>query len=323
MTAGKQQFVRRASRGRRVLRRIELFLWVIGCLALGYSGHAYFSAGFYQLYESWRFDRMIQSGARPGSVGDARPGGPGPSGNHAPSPSDRPAPDAGSLIGRIEIPRLGLSAMVRHGDDAGTLTKAVGHLPRTSLPGQPGNVVLAGHRDTFYRKLRDIRKDDTITFTTLNGKFHYTVESMDVVDPDYTQALKSSPYPTLTLVTCYPFTYIGNAPRRFVVRAREVGTEPTLAAESSELVAADSTPVPQVASRRRRAQSRASIRQQPAPADVLSDQSSLSFTDLAFSFDSSSQAQKGSTPLRRLGSFLNRAGKKILFRDGRPSPPGS
>ncbi len=322
MTAGKPQFERRASRGRRVLRRIEVFLWVIGWLALGYCGHAYFSAGFYQLYESWRFDRMIESGARPGPAAEARPGG-GPSGNQAPSPSDRPAPEAGSLIGRLEIPRLGLSAMVRHGDDVGTLTKAVGHLPRTSLPGQPGNVVLAGHRDTFFRKLRDIRKDDTITLTTLNGKFHYTVETMDVVDPDYTQALKPSPYPTLTLVTCYPFTYIGNAPRRFVVRAREVGTEPTLAAESKELSAVDSAPVPRVTSRRKRAQSRASIRQQPAQTEVLSDQSSLSFSDLAFSFDSSPKEQKSSTPLRRLGSFFNRAGKKILFRDGRSSPPGS
>jgi len=323
MTAGKPQSDRRASRGRRVLRRIELCLWVIGWVALGYCGHAYFSAGFCQLYESWRFDRMIQSGARPGPVGDARPGGGGPSGNHAPSPSERPAPDAGSLIGRIEIPRLGLSAMVRHGDDAGTLTKAVGHLPRTSLPGQPGNVVLAGHRDTFFRKLRDIRKDDTITFTTLNGKFHYAVESIAVVDPDYTQALQPSPYPTLTLVTCYPFTYIGNAPRRFIVRAREVGSEPTLAAESSELAAADSAPVPRVASQRKRAPSRASLRQQPAQADLLSDQPSLSFTDLAFSFDSSSQAQKSSTPLRRLGSFFNKAGKKILFRDRRSNPPES
>lgn len=335
MTAEKPRNGQRASRGLRALRRIELCLWMIGCLALGYWGHAFFSASLYQLYESWRFDRIIQSGARPGPAADAPPSGARPPGSPPPTPADRPAPEAGSIIGRIQIPRIGLSAMVRQGDDAATLTKAVGHLPRTSLPGQPGNVVLAGHRDTFFRKLRDIRKQDTISLTTFNGEFHYAVESMEVVDPDYTQALEPSPYRTLTLVTCYPFTYIGHAPRRFVVRAREANAAPTLAAESSEPVAADSAVVRRVSSRRQRVSLAVSFHQPPAPPDAAGDQpSSATFKDLA-SFDSSpswdsspkaqndssARAQKSPTSLRRLGLFFTRAGKKLLFREHRPSPP--
>jgi sortase A len=125
----------------------------------------------------------------------------------------------GSTIGRIEIPRLGVTAIVRAGSDARTLQLAVGHIPGTAYPGEPGNVGLAGHRDTFFRQLRDIRPDDVIEMVTSEGRFTYRVQRTDVVQPSDVWVLDPTREPSLTLVTCYPFSYIGTAPERFIVRA--------------------------------------------------------------------------------------------------------
>jgi sortase A len=133
------------------------------------------------------------------------------------SPVSRPA--TGAVVGRIEIPRIGVSAMIREGDDEGTLRHAVGHIPDTALPGEHGNAGLAGHRDTFFRALKNARNGDRIEVTTERGPLEYTVRSTKVVDPDDVSVLNPTPDQTLTLVTCYPFYYIGAAPRRFIVRA--------------------------------------------------------------------------------------------------------
>ena len=109
------------------------------------------------------------------------------------------------LIGRIEIPRLLLSAVVVEGIGRTTLRRAVGHIPGTALPGQPGNVGLAGHRDTFFRPLKDLRIKDEIQFSTLSGDFKYEVESLRIVEPDNVGVLAPSGENVLTLVTCYPF----------------------------------------------------------------------------------------------------------------------
>jgi sortase A len=124
-----------------------------------------------------------------------------------------------ALVGRIQIPRIGLSAMIVEGDDARTLRRAVGHIPGTALPDEPGNVVLAGHRDTFFRPLQNARKNDEIVLTTADGIYRYRIGSIRVVGPNDTRVLRSSDEPILTLVTCYPFSYIGAAPQRFVVQA--------------------------------------------------------------------------------------------------------
>jgi sortase A len=123
------------------------------------------------------------------------------------------------LVGRIDIPRLGLTAMVMEGDDTATLRRALGHIPGTALPGRPGNVGIAGHRDTLFRPLRNIRPEDTITVTTLKGCYRYRVSRTEVVGPDDVRVLDPSKEQALTLVTCFPFDYIGPAPKRFVVRA--------------------------------------------------------------------------------------------------------
>jgi sortase A len=125
----------------------------------------------------------------------------------------------GAVVARVEIPRIGVSAIVREGDDVKTLRRAVGHIPGTALPGDAGNTGLAGHRDTFFRGLRDIKTGDQIMLTTPGGNARYRVRSTRVVDPSETSVLAPSAGSTLTLVTCYPFNYIGAAPKRFIVRA--------------------------------------------------------------------------------------------------------
>lgn len=122
-------------------------------------------------------------------------------------------------MGRIEIPRLGVSAIVREGDDISTLRRSVGHIPDTVLPGESGNSGFAGHRDTFFRGLRDARAGDRITVTTADATLNYVIRNTRVVEPDDVSVLNPTPGQTLTLVTCYPFSYIGAAPKRFIVRA--------------------------------------------------------------------------------------------------------
>ena len=95
----------------------------------------------------------------------------------------------------------------------------MGYIPGTALPGEAGNVGLAGHRDTFFRQLRDIRPDDEIRVATPDGIFSYRVERTLIVNPTDVWVLDPTSTATLTLVTCYPFTYIGSAPQRFIVRA--------------------------------------------------------------------------------------------------------
>jgi len=131
----------------------------------------------------------------------------------------------GMLIGRLRIPRLNLAVMVREGASESTLRRAVGHIPGTGLPGQPGNVGLAGHRDTFFRPLQNIRKDDTVDLDTGHGTVRYVVTATQIVSPRDVTVLKASGGKTLTLVTCYPFYYVGSAPKRFIVRAAEVPSE--------------------------------------------------------------------------------------------------
>ena len=125
-------------------------------------------------------------------------------------------------MGRIEITRIGLTAMVREGIDEQTLRRAAGHIPGTALPGQHGNVAFAGHRDTFFRPLRNIRRDDEITVTTSEGSDRYRVNSTRVVEPEDIYVLDDSGEDVLTLVTCYPFYFVGSAPKRFIVRAQRV-----------------------------------------------------------------------------------------------------
>jgi sortase A len=128
----------------------------------------------------------------------------------------------GMPLGRLEIPRLGLSVMMLEGASDSTLEVAAGHIPETALPGRFGNMGVAAHRDTFFRPLKDIQVGDVIQLTTYDGVFDYQVEWTRIVKPTAVEVLDPSDTPSLTLVTCYPFYYVGSAADRFIVRARQL-----------------------------------------------------------------------------------------------------
>jgi sortase A len=193
----------------RILRWSRDVFLVVGLLALGYSGFVLLDTKLYQAYQARRFQQELSSVRLAiASTGGVR---------------DLPvAPVPGGVLGRIEIARIGLAAMILEGIDGRTLRRAVGHIPGTPLPGQQGNVAIAGHRDTFFRPLRNVQHDDEITLTTLDGTYRYLVDSAQMVAPEDTQVLDNSSDTILTLVTCYPFYFVGPAPKRFIVRAHKV-----------------------------------------------------------------------------------------------------
>src|SRR5688500_14334753 len=134
------------------------------------------------------------------------------------------------LVGRLEIPRLGVSAMVTEGITEQALGRGIGHVPNTELPGEGGHVGLASHRDTYFRRLNAIAKGDRVRLRTPDGVFSYEVEWARVVDPDRIDLLEDTERPALTLVTCYPFNWVGSAPKRFVVRCRPIAKPAVLGA---------------------------------------------------------------------------------------------
>jgi sortase A len=138
--------------------------------------------------------------------------------------NDSAALPTGSLIGSLDIPRLRLSAVIAEGDDDATLKVAIGHLPDTPLPWHEGNSALAGHRDTFFRPLQHVRVGDELRVSTVRGDFRYQVRDTMVVGPNDVWVLDPTDRPTLTLITCYPFSHVGQAPRRFIVRAERTTT---------------------------------------------------------------------------------------------------
>lgn len=181
-------------------RRAEIGLFVLGVSLLGGALATVVNSRLYQARQGRAFS----------SIPPVVPG-----------PAARPSSGADPLVlGRIEIPRIGVSAMVREGDDDATLAVAVGHIPGTARPGERGNMALAGHRDSFFRALQGIRRHDSVRFVTAGSRYEYLVESTEIVGPEETRVLDPTGEAVLTLVTCYPFAWVGHAPKRFIVRAR-------------------------------------------------------------------------------------------------------
>lgn len=207
-------------RTRSFLRWSGHFFSLIGILALGYVGFVLGYSRLYQANLNRRFEQELKIARPPSGSGETLPSSPLPP---TLSEADRARVESaaleGSPLGRIEIGTIGLSAMILEGTDTKTLRRAVGHITHTAPPGQQGNVAIAGHRDTFFRGLRNIQKDDEITLTTLNGTYRYRVDSTQVVEPEDIWVLNHSEDAILTLVTCYPFYFVGPAPQRFIVRA--------------------------------------------------------------------------------------------------------
>jgi sortase A len=145
----------------------------------------------------------------------------------APPAEATPTPDTlpvGVPIGTLEITRVGLSGVVVEGDSDAVLDRAIGHLPDTPLPWKAGNSALAAHRDTIFRPLRGVRLGDVLRLRTPHGDFDYRVSETLIVKPDALWVLDPTPVTTLTLISCWPFDYIGHAPERFIVRAERIPT---------------------------------------------------------------------------------------------------
>ena len=203
-------------------RWVEKALLVAGLAAVDVWLLSNAENAIYQAWQSRRFDQEVHSPAP--AVPPLSPASPSP----AVSSPARPATPDDAILGRLTIPRLHLRAMVRQGVGEGTLRVALGHIPTTALPGEAGNVGIAGHRDTLFRPLRLIRKNDLIEFETRSGKYTYRVQSARIVGPRDVDVLEPKSSPELTLVTCYPFYYVGSAPERFVVEARQEPAEQAL-----------------------------------------------------------------------------------------------
>jgi sortase A len=129
-------------------------------------------------------------------------------------------PKLGEPVARLSIPRLGTDLYVFEGTDDKDLRLGPGHMPGTVMPGAKGNCVIAGHRDTHFRVLKDIRDGDEIVLETAGGRFVYTVDNTAIVRPTNTGSLQPTRSGVLHLITCYPFYYLGNAPKRFIVTAK-------------------------------------------------------------------------------------------------------
>ncbi len=190
-----------AKRSQRFVRWTQRILTLTGVLALAYVAVTLFTARLFQNTASHILEEQIHAEELHPFVGTRNP------------------VKEGSVLGRIEIPRLALSVVVLQGTTSQTLRLGAGHIDGTALPGESGNIGIAGHRDTFFRGLKDIRSDDEILLQTAAGTAIYVVDWIQITQPSDGAIVFPASTSALTLVTCYPFYYIGAAPERFVVHA--------------------------------------------------------------------------------------------------------
>jgi len=182
------------------MRWLQRTLFAVAAVALAYCAFVVTDTWIFQIQQRRQFESLLTDRAL----------------------AVAPAAAVSGAIGLLDIPRLGLSVMVVEGAGTTALRRAAGHIPGTALPGQPGNVGISAHRDTFFRPLRNIRQNDVITVSTLLGEYHYRVVSTRIVSPTDVEVLDPTATEVLTLVTCYPFYFVGSAPDRFIVRAERV-----------------------------------------------------------------------------------------------------
>ena len=191
-----------ALRGQVFLRWTQRFFFLIGLLAISYVALSLLNARFYQEVANHTLDQQIHAEEEHGA---------------SLSPI---AANQGDIMGRIEIPRLGMKIAILEGTTPRALRLGVGHIEGTAAPGEAGNIGIAGHRDTYFRALKDIRTSDEIQIQTAAGVSRYEVDWVRIVEPDDVGVLAPSAASGITLVTCYPFHFLGTAPQRFVVHAR-------------------------------------------------------------------------------------------------------
>jgi len=192
---------RSATRGCVFLRCMRGLLFITGAIAISYVALTLIHAKLYQKAADITLDKQISAQQQ-----------------HRVTLHSEDARQ-GDVLGRIEIPRLGVKIAILEGTSARTLRLGVGHIKGTALPGEQGNSGIAGHRDTFFRSLKGIRTKDEIRIQSAAGNARYQVDWVRVVAPDDTGVLGSADENSITLITCYPFDLIGAAPERFAVHA--------------------------------------------------------------------------------------------------------
>jgi sortase A len=206
------------------MRRVERLLLAIAAMSLAWYATVHIEASREQAALSEELDRSRATLASPppAAAPSAKPIARSYRNAAPPRVAKHASAAPADLLTRIEIPRLRLSTIAREGIDLRTLRASAGHVPGSALPGETGNAAFAAHRDTFFRPLKHVREGDEIRVTTPDGVFTYVVSATQVVEPEDVSVLRATPTPTLTLVTCYPFDYLGSAPQRFIVSAQLV-----------------------------------------------------------------------------------------------------
>jgi sortase A len=190
-----------AARSQRFIRWTRHVLTICGVLALAYVGLTLVDARIFQQSAELNLEKQIQAQE---THETAHP---------------KLTVKEGDILGQIKIPRIEMSVVVLEGTTSQTLLHGVGHIEGTAFPGEPGNIGIAGHRDTFFRALKDIRADDEIQIQTAAGITKYKVDWIQITGPNDSGIVSRTNDSALTLVTCYPFHFIGAAPERFVVHA--------------------------------------------------------------------------------------------------------
>jgi len=198
---------------RKLLILQRIFFAVAIALSIIFGGGV-LRAALYHVLDNRAFDAAVNQ-AEPLPSAEVAAAGLAP-----PSSGPRAGP-----VAKLEIPRIGLSVIVRDGTDAWTLNRGVGHIMGTSYPGSDGNIGIAGHRDSFFRELRHVQSEDELVLTSPDGSVQrYRVDEVRIVSPSEVSVLADRKRPSVTLVTCYPFSYIGSAPQRYVLTASRVGS---------------------------------------------------------------------------------------------------
>jgi sortase A len=201
---------------RRIASWAERSLWALGLALLAYWG---FSQAQIRFEQARLEESLFAGGSHSRAAGDDALAA-----DLATSSIGQPAApilEPGSPLALIEIPRVDLRAMVVEGVDSHSLKTAAGHLPGTAIPGYPGNSVVAAHRDTLFAGLKNVRLGDVINWRTGGRAYTYRVSSIDVVTPTAMHVIEPTSHPSLTLITCFPFDFVGPAPMRFIVSATQ------------------------------------------------------------------------------------------------------
>jgi sortase A len=204
------------------LVKTDRLLLMLGIALLGIYFGAHLHSWLFSHFALWRFEEVVAAAQRP-------PDQPSPSKDSVDvrhwakarlkayeSSLANKLPDP---IAILTISRLHLRVPIFDGTDEVTLNRGIGRVPGTAMPGEDGNLAIAGHRDGFFRGLKDIAIGDQVEIATPVESETYIVDSTEIVTPDDVRVLEAGPIHTVTLITCYPFYFVGDAPKRFIVKA--------------------------------------------------------------------------------------------------------